>query len=497
MAVLTKVFAFWGVLVTMAVARDLPEKPNVIIFYGDDVGYSDLNVFGNPTTRTPRLNRMAHEGMRMLQFYSAASICSPSRASLMTGRLYPRTGVYSGVPGTNTSTGLSWFMPSSIGGMNLTERTVADLLKPLGYSTGALGKWHLGIGEGGKYLPTRRGFDSYFGVPMTQNVCKSNVGGGAGPCPIFHNSTIVIQPADVRDIDADYVQNAKDFITTNQAKPFFFYFASHHTHAPQFAAASFTNSTPRGIFGDSLAELDWSVGEILDHLVALGIQNRTLVIFSSDNGPELSDGIRGGDQGPLKCGKGTTWEGGVREPAIFWWPSVIAPGTVSYALGSTLDLSVTAVSLAGGKPPTDRPIDGYDLTEVLTGESKTGPRDHMFYYSGHMLMAFRLRQYKLHFWTQGSHCNPTYHDADCWNRTLTSHDPPLLFNVERDPKERHALNNKQNAQVMQEMMQRVEAHRKTMTFAPAEISRGTNPDLFPCCSPSCSPRPACCQCGKF
>ena len=475
----------------------LPEKPNVIIFYGDDVGYGDLNTYGHPTSSTPNLDRMAREGMRMLQFYSAAPVCSPSRASLMTGRLYPRTGVYSGNASSNHSTGLSVFNPYSVGGMNLSEITVAQMLKPLGYATGALGKWHLGIGENGKYLPSNRGFDSYFGVPMTQNECISNAGGrGFGPCPIMHNDTVAIQQADVKDIDAAYVQNAKDFITTHQAKPFFFYFASHHTHMPQFAADSFLNSTLRGLFGDSLAELDWSVGQILDHLVTLGLQNQTLVVFSADNGPELSDVELGGEQGPLKCGKGTTWEGGVREPAIFWWPSVIAPGTVSYALGSTLDLSVTAVSLAGGKPPTDRPIDGYDLTEVLMGESKTGPRDHMFYYSGHMLMAFRLQQYKLHFWTKGSHCKPTYHDVDCWNGTLTPHDPPLLFDLEQDVKERFPLDVVQYKSVVDEMMQRVASHTQTMTFAPSEMNSGGNKTFFPCCSPSCTPRPMCCKCPQ-
>ena len=484
--------------ISTAVSTELPEKPNVIIFYGDDVGYGDLTPYGHPTSSTPNLDRMALEGMRMLQFYSAAPVCSPSRASLMTGRLYPRTGVYS--KGTSTNTGLGVFSPESIGGLLETEITVAQLLKQQGYATGALGKWHLGIGEKMKYFPTKRGFDSYFGVPMTQNECISNAGGRSfGPCPIFHNETIAVQPGDVLNIDQMYVDNTKDFITTHQDEPFFFYFASHHTHMPQFASSSVRNTTLRGLFGDSLAELDYSVGQVLDHLVSLGIQNRTLVVFSSDNGPELSDKELGGEQGPLKCGKGTTYEGGMREPAIFWWPGVIAPNTVSFALGSTLDLSVTAVTLAGGSMPKDRPIDGYDLTEVLTGKTSTGPRDRMFYYSGSYLMAVRLRQYKAHFWTKGSHCGNTYHDQDCWDQTpLKSHTPPLLFDLEQDPKERFPLDvtSSEFAPIFKEIVAAVGEHNKTMTFGNPMISLGANKDFFPCCSPSCSPRPDCCKCSN-
>lgn len=476
----------------------LPSKPNIIIIYGDDVGYGDLNVYGHPTSSTPNLDRMAREGMRMLQFYSAAPVCSPSRASLMTGRLYPRTGVYSNKT-SSRSTGLSVFSPESIGGMLLTEVTIAQLLKDQGYATGALGKWHLGIGENYKYMPTKRGFDSYYGVPMTQNECQSNAGGGDrfGPCPIFNNLTIEVQPADVLDIDAFYVDNAKEFISTHQHEPFFFYFASHHTHMPQFASSMFLNTTRRGLFGDSLAELDWAVGEILDYLVKLGIDNRTLVIMSSDNGPELTDIELGGEQGPLKCGKGTTYEGGMREPAIFWWPGVIKAGTISQALGSTLDLSVTAVSLAGGKMPNDRAIDGYDLTNVLTGESKTGLRDRMFYYSGHILMAVRSGPYKAHFWTKGSHCRPSYHDQDCWDETpLVYHNPPLLFQVEKDAKERDSIKSDSDEfkMAMANITSIVAEHNKTMTFGQPMIDAGSDVNLFPCCLPSCSPRPHCCQC---
>eukprot|EP00118_Oscarella_pearsei_P008316 m.42057 g.42057 ORF g.42057 m.42057 type:complete len:508 (+) comp33327_c0_seq4:144-1667(+) len=486
-------------LMVTSFARNLPERPNIVIIYGDDVGYGDLNEYGHPTSSTPNLKRMSEEGLRILQFYSAASICSPSRASLMTGRLYPRTGVYSNGSGT----GLSVFNPESIGGMLLTEITVAEMLKQQGYATGAVGKWHLGVGEDLKYFPTKRGFDTYYGLPMTQSECMSDAGSldvALGPCPVFRNEKIIAQPADILNIDQIYVENAKEFITEHQHEPFFFYFASHHTHRPQFASTSFRNTTLRGLFGDSLAELDYSVGQVLDHLVSLELQRKTLVIFTSDNGPELKDNEMGGEQGPLKCGKGTTYEGGVREPAIFWWPGVIAPNTISYALGSTLDISVTAVNLAGGHVPDDRPIDGYDLTSVLTGESPVGLRQEVFYYSGRFLMAVRFKQFKAHFWTMGSHCLNTYHDRDCWDETpLKYHDPPLLFNVEKDPKERVSLDVsvEENKKVLSEIVAITERHNKTMTFGKPMISQGNNESLFPCCSPSCSPRPTCCKClGK-
>eukprot|EP00117_Sycon_ciliatum_P026673 scpid80560/ scgid4526/ Arylsulfatase A; Cerebroside-sulfatase len=393
--------------------------------------------------------------------------------------------------------GLSVFNPFSNGGLNLSEITVAQMMKPLGYATGALGKWHLGTKK--EYLPASRGFDSYFGIPMTQNECTSNVESSKqfGPCPTMHNNTVAVQPTDVQNIDAAYVANIKDFMTVHKNEPFFFYYSSHHTHLPQFAAPGFLNSTLRGLFGDSLAELDWSVGQILDHVVELGIENRTLVVFSADNGPQLSGGVDGGEQGQLKCGKGTTYEGGMREPGIFWWPSVIESGSISYALGSTLDLSVTAVSLAGGKPPQDRAIDGFDLTPVLTGRSEIGPREFMFYYSGHMLMAIRLRQYKAHFWTKGGLCPENYHDQDCWSSTpLKQHEPPLLFDVETDPKERFPLDLSLYPVQVNEIMDLKAAHSKAMTFSPGEMNLGQNKENFPCCNPSCTPRNSCCACPK-
>lgn len=474
---------------------ELPEKPNFIILFGDDMGYGDSQMDGHPTTSTPNLNQMAREGMRFTQFYSAAPVCSPSRASLMTGRLFPRAGVYV-EPKNNKTTGMAVFGSTGSKGMLLSEVTLPQALKPLGYVSGMVGKWHLGIQH--PYHPVSRGFDSYLGCPFNLKGCNSTAwveSGNKENCMIFENYTITSQPADMLNSDARYVQNLKDFINTNHDKPFLFYFSSYHTHLPQFASSTYINTTRRGLFGDALAQFDGDVGEILSFLKEKGIANRTFVVFTADNGPQLASDLLGGEQGPLKCGKGTTYEGGVREPAVMWWPGVIKPNTLSYAIASTLDVFPTMLSLAGGKPPENVAMDGFDLTDLITGQSPIGPRDHMFYYSGKYLMAARLNQYKAHFYTMGSHCEPDYPDADCHdNSTLMARDPPLLFDLARDPKERQPLNTKQFASIMTAINELVANHNKTMTFGPPQIGIDNNKDNYPCCNPTCTPRPECCRC---
>lgn len=475
----------------------LPEKPNIIILFGDDMGYGDLNVYGHPTTKTPNLDRMAKEGMRFTNFYVAASLCSPSRASILTGRLFPRSGVYEELgPKAKSATGSATFGTYSGKGMLLNETTLAQALKPLGYVSGMVGKWHLGSVEA--YHPTSRGFDSYLGCPFNLEGCNStiqNLTAKDPNCMLFQNDTIIEQPSDLLNIDARFVAETKNFINNNKDRPFFFYFASYHTHMPQFASKDFINTTERGLFGDALAQWDGDVGEILSYLKEVGIANRTFVVFTGDNGPALGHEVLGGDQGPLKCGKGTTWEGGMREPGIMWWPGVIQPNTLSYAIVNSMDIFPTALALAGGKPPTDRVLDGFDLTGLITGQSQNGPRDHIFYYSGKFLMAARLNQYKAHFYTMGSHCKDDYPDVDCRGSTkLQKHDPPLLFDLSEDPKEREPLPVASFASVMASIQSLVAEHNKTMTFGPPQIAVGNNPDNYPCCNPSCTPRPTCCKC---
>jgi arylsulfatase A len=293
-----------------------------------DIGYGDLGCFGNPTSNTPAIDTMAAEGAKLVQYYSAASICSPSRGALMTGRTFGRIGIYPGV-----------LSPLSKGGLPLNETTLAERLETVGYTSGMCGKWHLGTNE---FLPMMRGF-KYYGAPMTQNECYSNLiapgstrkGGKFGPCPLFNGTSKLpavqsngIYPedpdaVDMVHVDDFYDQSAADFVREahGRGQPFFWYFASHHTHAPQFAPCQTADdsrgaeglagncSSPRGLFGDSLGLLDRSVGRMHALLHELKIENNTLTIFSADNGGSLHWGILGGTNGDLRCGKGTLWEG--------------------------------------------------------------------------------------------------------------------------------------------------------------------------------------------
>ena len=506
-----------------------PPRPNVILFFADDLGYGDLGCFGHPTSKTPFIDALAARGAKMTQYYSAAAICSPSRASLMTGRLFPRLGVYPGV-----------FSPLSVGGLPLNATTIADRLGATGYRTGGLGKWHLGVDE---YLPTNRGFDFYFGIPMTQNECFSNIrspgsalpGGRFGGCPLFNTTSsrddpkgspslrIVRQgngtyPADtgavdMLDIDSMYDDAMAGFVreSVSAGDPFFFYFASHHVHAPQFADAAMTNETLRGLFGDSLAVFDRSVGRATELVQSLGIENDTLLILSSDNGGSLHWGVLGGVNGDLRCGKGTTWEGGHRVPAIAAWPGKIQPNSVLEGMTSSLDWVPTLCALAGCDN-MDTDSDGFDISEYLLGQRQDSPRTVFFYHStfgggprarpdttGGGLMAIRSGAYKLHFFTAGSHCDKTFPDAMCYGAMTNISNAPLLFNVEQSPGEIINIDpsSDEYKTVTQELITLADQHRAKMEqeAMTSEIGKGSNGDRFPCCN-ECpkGQRPGCCRC---
>eukprot|EP00051_Salpingoeca_urceolata_P016215 m.214159 g.214159 ORF g.214159 m.214159 type:complete len:637 (+) comp18617_c0_seq7:1578-3488(+) len=482
-----------------------PPRPNIVIMFADDLGFGDLNSFGHPTSRTPAIDSLAHTGAKLVQYYSAAAICSPSRGSLMTGRLFPRLGIYPGV-----------FSPLSKSGLQLNETTLAKALGSVGYATGGLGKWHLGVQE---YLPTNHGFDYYFGAPMTQNECYSNIrnpgstspGGQFGPCPILNGSTGEVKQqgngtypedpdaVDMLDIDNRYDQAMADFITSAVAKekPFFFYFSSHHTHAPQFASNALTNSTRRGLFGDSLAMLDRSVARLNTLLEDLNVVNNTLVIFSADNGGSLIWGDLGGVNGDLRCGKGTTWEGGHRVPTIAKWPGHIAPNTVIEDVTSSLDWFPTFSTLAGYTMPPGVAIDGVDISSVLVDGQST--RDRFFYYqTGGTadLEAARVGPYKIRLITRGSHCANTYPDPACYApvKVLTN---PTLYNLERDPGEKLdiAAHTAEYDLYAPGLLQLVAMQKNAFVKGPPYISQGTSPDRFPCCI-KCTPMPDCCRCPK-
>ncbi len=417
------------VLLTLAApAAAADRKPNVVVLFADDLGYGDLGCYGHPSIRTPNLDRMAAEGMKFTDFYVAAPVCTPSRAALLTGRLPLRSGMVSD----------TWrvLFHDSAGGLPQTEVTLAKLLKGQGYATACIGKWHLGHRP--QFLPTKHGFDSYFGIPYSNDMDRVPKISPKGReafrepkveywnVPLMRDEKVVERPADQHTLTKRYTEEAVKFIAANKGRPFFLYLAHTMVHVPLFASAGFAGKSPRGLYGDAVEELDWSTGEVLQALRAAGVEKDTWVIFTSDNGPWLSFGEHGGSAGLLREGKGSTWEGGMREPCLMRWPWTIPAGVTNHDLACTMDLFVTAAKLAGAKVPDDRPIDGFDLTATITGKGP-GPRDVMFYYRDTKLYAVRQGYWKAHFVTRSGY-GPDQPEA---------HDPPLLFHLGHDPGEQH------------------------------------------------------------
>ncbi|XP_072097229.1 arylsulfatase A [Mobula birostris] len=488
---------------SLSLGLAVASRPGVVVLLADDLGYGDLGCFGHPSSFTPNLDRLAASGRRFSDFYSAASVCSPSRAALLTGRYPTRSGIFPGV-----------FYPGSKGGLPLNETTVAELLKQQGYVTAMVGKWHLGYGLNGIYLPIHHGFDEFLGVPYShdqgpcQNLtcfppdtkCYGKCDQGVVLLPLIRNNTVVEQPVSFPKLTAQYDRFARDFIlrAAQQQKPFFLYYASHHTHYPQFASADFTRKSVRGPLGDALLEFDGSVGQILKALRDAGVENNTLIFFTSDNGPELMRRSRGGNAGLLKCGKGTTYEGGMREPAIAYWPGQIAPG-VTHELASTLDILPTIASLTGAKLPRVK-LDGYDMGDILFNNGKS-KRDTMFYYpvsASKKLGVFAVRKgrYKAHYYTQGSIHSDSTPDHDChWDSFLTPHDPPLLFDLEADPSENYPLSSSDipnYSWIINQIHEEKLIFEQEMEFGESQIEKGVDPNLEPCINAGCRPRPTCC-----
>lgn len=385
------------------------DHPNFVIINVDDLGYADIAPFGSTTNATPHLDRLAREGRKLTSHY-AAPVCSPSRAALLTG-CYPKRSLP--IPHV--------LFPAAAVGLHPDERTVAELLQKAGYATACIGKWHLG--DQPEFLPTRQGFDTYFGVPYSNDMgtgedgSKSNLGeplprgakpqavrgdefGLRGrhqpPLPLLDNERVIEQVTarEQQTLTRRYTEQAQQFVRDHQDGPFFLYLPHSAVHFPLYPSEDFVGRSQGGLLGDWVQEVDWSVGELMDVLRELKLDEKTLVIFTSDNGGSLR---HGSVNQPLRGTKGQTYEGGIRVPTIAWWPGRIPAGTATDAVTTMMDLLPTLVTLAGGELPAGRKLDGVNIWPTLTGEAgDSPPRDAFHYFRGLTLEAVRSGPWKLH-----------------------------------------------------------------------------------------------------
>ena len=384
-----------------------PRPPNVIIIFTDDQGYEDVGVYGATGFRTPHLDRMAAEGIRLTDFYVAAGVCTPSRAALLTGCYPKRVGLAHRV-----------LFPYSSTGLHPDEITIPELLGPRGYRSICIGKWHLGHHE--MFMPLRQGFDEFFGVPYSNDMdghLYKRRNFQAPPLPFYRGKTVIESGPDQRFLTQRYTEEAVRFIGENRDRPFFLYLAHSMPHRPIHASPPFRNHSELGLYGDVIEEIDASVGQILSTLLRHDIDERTLVIFTSDNGP-----WRARSSGPLRGKKNSTWEGGQRVPCIARFPGTIPAGQVCHALITAMDFLPTLAAYADVELPANRIIDGKNIATLLEGTASRSPHEAFYFYRDDRLQAVRAGPWKLHVFRPG------------WKDRSR---PPLLFDLEKDVSERN------------------------------------------------------------
>ena len=379
----TLLFVIALFIANVSTAAERP--PNFVLIFCDDLGYADIGPFGAKGYATPNLDRLAAEGIKLTDFHTAAAVCSASRAALMTGRYPQRVGI------------LGALGPGAKNGISADEVLLPEILKSRGYATAIFGKWHLGHLP--QFLPTANGFDEYFGLPYSNDMWPLHpTNKNYPPLPLIEGTKTIATNPDQTQLTTWYTERAVKFIEAQRDKPFFLYVPHNMPHVPLFVSDKFKGKTENGLFGDVIAEIDWSVGQIVAALDKHGLTDNTLVMFTSDNGPWLSYGNHAGSAGPLREGKGTTWDGGHRVPCLARWPGKIPKGATCNELCGTIDVLPTFAKLAGGEAPTGRTIDGRDIWPLLSASpGAKSPHDVYYYYWDKGLDAVRSGAWKLHF----------------------------------------------------------------------------------------------------
>ncbi len=453
LSVMVRICALAGVLLFSACAERVEERPpNFVVLLADDLGYGDLGVFGHPTIKTPNLDRLARQGLKLTQFYAAASLCTPSRAGLLTGRLPVRSGM-AGDRGV--------LFPDSAGGLPATETTLAEALGQRGYATAMIGKWHLGHLP--QYLPMEHGFDHFFGIPYSNDMRPEQDWDYAQenfpPLPFMDGGEVIERSPDQSRFTERFTRRALEFIEANRTRPFFLYLPYTAPHTPLAISAERAGKSRRGLYGDVVEEVDWSAGRIVATLESLGLAENTLVIFSSDNGPWGWQGVNGGSAGLLRGKKGSPWEGGFRVPAIAWMPGTVPANTLSESIVSMLDLMPTFLSLSGADSDANglEGLDGVDVSDSLLAAQPV--RDEMFYYRSTDLIAYRRGPWKIFI-----------RDPDPWTDEYGEEDIPLLFNVETDPSEQFNIA-PDHPQLIEALSARAAAHMDSVAEIPSELDR--------------------------
>ena len=436
------------------------EQPNIIIIFTDDQGYQDVGAFGSPDILTPHLDQLAAEGVRFTNFHAAQAVCSASRAALLTGSYPNRVGIHGALDHTSNH------------GLNPDETTIAEVVKPLGYRTAIIGKWHLGHHD--ELLPTRQGFDEFYGLPYSNDMWPHHPENKNyyPSLPLYENETIIDTLSEQHLLTTWYTERAVDFIERSKDEPFFLYLAHSMPHVPLFVSDKFRGRSKRGLYGDVIMEIDWSVGQIMEALSRHGLDDNTLVIFTSDNGPWLSYSGHSGSAEPLREGKGTSWEGGIRVPCIMRWPGELPAGSTQAEPAMTIDLLPTIAHLTGGQLPENK-IDGLNIWSLMqVEENATSPHEaYYIYYNTNELQAVLMNHWKLYLPHAYRTIKAGQHFTDDGipiKYEMAHIEVPELYHLGDDIRETHNLA-QENPQVVEKMLQLAQQAREDMGDALQQV----------------------------